>query len=140
LVKTKATLEEAERGKATNDSLTRKIKLLEDELDTAEKNLKEAVEKCVFVCLLARLCRASEICGVADSDRWISRRSISNVRCSVSNKSAMSGRGGMRYVLRPPMTNRPADCAFRPRPQEMEAKHRKAKAELDDLVANMEGL
>ncbi len=45
--KTKANLEEAERGKATNDALTRKIELLEDELDTAEKNLKETVDKCV---------------------------------------------------------------------------------------------
>lgn len=45
LAKTKSALEEAEHGKATNDSLTRKIELLEDELDAAEKNLKETVEK-----------------------------------------------------------------------------------------------
>jgi hypothetical protein len=65
LAKTKSALEEAETGKATNDSLTRKIELLEDELDTAEKNLKETVEKCVPVSFpsLSRL-----IC-VSDSDR-----------------------------------------------------------------------
>jgi tropomyosin len=46
-VKYKADLDEAERGKATNESLTRKIELLEEELDAAEKNVKETVEKCV---------------------------------------------------------------------------------------------
>ncbi len=59
MAKTKATLEEAERGKATNDSLTRKIELLEDELDAAEKNLKETVEKCILS--PRRLCHASSV-------------------------------------------------------------------------------
>ena len=65
MAKTKTALEEAEHGKATNDSLTRKIELLEDELDTAEKNLKETVEKCVPVPLLSLPCL---IC-VSDSGR-----------------------------------------------------------------------
>lgn len=65
LAKTKSALEEAEHGKATNESLTRKIELLEDELDTAEKNLKETVEKCVPVSLPSLPCL---IC-VSDSDR-----------------------------------------------------------------------
>lgn len=65
LTETKSALEEAERGKATNDSLTRKIELLEDELDTAEKNLKETVEKCVPVSLSSLPCL---IC-VSDCDR-----------------------------------------------------------------------
>ena len=60
LAETKTALEEAERGKATNDSLTRKIELLEDELDTAEKNLKETVEKCVPSPCLP--CHASSTC------------------------------------------------------------------------------
>lgn len=63
--KTKSALEEAEHGKATNDSLSRKIELLEDELDTAEKNLKETVEKCVFVSLLS----LSYLISVSDSGR-----------------------------------------------------------------------
>ena len=64
MAKTKSALEEAEHGKATNDSLTRKIELLEDELDTAEKNLKETVEKYVriFFPLPYLIC-------VPDSDR-----------------------------------------------------------------------
>ena len=141
MAKTKAALEEAEDTKAANVSLNRKIELLEDELDTAEKNLKETVEKCVTVSLPSFPCL---IC-VSDSDRWILRRSSSNVKCSVSNKSAMTGLGGTRYVLRPssrftshPPQYRPADCVFHV--QEMEAKHTKTKADLDELVANMEGL
>ena len=43
----KATLADAEGGKVTNDGLTRKIQLLEEELDAAEKNAKETMEKCV---------------------------------------------------------------------------------------------
>lgn len=57
----------------------------------------------------------------------------------------MNGLGSMRYVLRPsnrvvshPPQYRLADCVFHA--QEMEAKHAKAKAELDELVSNMEGL
>jgi tropomyosin len=56
LAETKSALLDAESGKATNDSLTRKIELLEDELDAAEKNLKETVEKCVSVSLSSLLC------------------------------------------------------------------------------------
>lgn len=37
--------EEGEHNKNTADNLTRKIQLLEDELDAAEKNVKETVEK-----------------------------------------------------------------------------------------------
>jgi len=37
--------EDHETSKATNDGLLRKIQLLEDELDSAEKNLKETVER-----------------------------------------------------------------------------------------------
>jgi len=36
-----------EQTKTMNETLTRKVNLLEEELDSAEKNLKETVEKCV---------------------------------------------------------------------------------------------
>jgi tropomyosin, fungi type len=45
LSETKAALTEAEGSKAANESLTRKIQLLEEELDAAEKNVKDTVEK-----------------------------------------------------------------------------------------------
>jgi len=39
--------DEHESSKTTNEGLQRKILLLEEELDSAEKNLKETVERCV---------------------------------------------------------------------------------------------
>lgn len=39
--------DEHETSKTTNEGLQRKIQLLEEELDSAEKNLKETVERCV---------------------------------------------------------------------------------------------
>jgi hypothetical protein len=55
----KVALAEAETVKATNDSLVRKIALLEEELDAAEKNLKETVEK--YVPSPRRLRRTSSV-------------------------------------------------------------------------------
>lgn len=39
---------DSEHTKTTAENLTRKVQLLEEELDVAEKNLKETVEKYVF--------------------------------------------------------------------------------------------
>jgi tropomyosin, fungi type len=44
----KAAHDENETSKTTNEALTRKIQLLEEELDNAEKNLKDTVERCVI--------------------------------------------------------------------------------------------
>ena len=38
---------DGDASKTTNDALTRKIQLLEEELDAAEKNAKETMEKYV---------------------------------------------------------------------------------------------
>lgn len=38
---------EGEQSKTTTKGLERKVQLLEEELDVAEKNVKETVEKCV---------------------------------------------------------------------------------------------
>jgi len=38
---------ESENSKTTAESLARKVQLLEEELDTAEKNVKDTVEKFV---------------------------------------------------------------------------------------------
>jgi tropomyosin, fungi type len=43
----KTAQEEGETSKTTNEGLQRKIQLLEEELDAAEKNVKETVEKYV---------------------------------------------------------------------------------------------
>lgn len=47
LADAKVAREEGDASKTTNENLTRKIQLLEEELDAAEKNVKETVEKCV---------------------------------------------------------------------------------------------
>lgn len=39
--------DENDASKSTNEGLVRKITLLEEELDNAEKNLKDTVERCV---------------------------------------------------------------------------------------------
>jgi tropomyosin len=44
----KAAQMEGEHSKMTSEGLVRKIQLLEEELDAAEKNVKETVEKCVY--------------------------------------------------------------------------------------------
>jgi tropomyosin len=59
LAEAKASLSDAESGKTTNEGLMRKVQLLEDELDTAEKNLKETVEK--YVLSPCRLCCTSSV-------------------------------------------------------------------------------
>lgn len=41
--------EEGDSAKSTAENLQRKIQILEEELDTAEKNLKETVDKYVLV-------------------------------------------------------------------------------------------
>lgn len=48
LAQAKSAQEDGEHSKTTNDSLARKILLLEEELDAAEKNVKETTEKCVL--------------------------------------------------------------------------------------------
>lgn len=46
----KAAKEEGEASKTTNEGLLRKIQLLEEELDAAERNAKETTEKYVLPC------------------------------------------------------------------------------------------
>lgn len=47
LAEAKSAQADGEHSKTTNDSLARKIVLLEEELDAAEKNVKETTEKYV---------------------------------------------------------------------------------------------
>lgn len=69
----------------------------------------------------------------------MSRRSTSNANYSVSNKNAINGRKGSKYVLPTTLvTGLLADRVYVV--QEMQDKYRKSKEELDELVANMEGL
>lgn len=49
LTDSKNAQQEGEHSKMTNEGLVRKIQLLEEELDAAEKNVKETVEKYVHL-------------------------------------------------------------------------------------------
>lgn len=73
----KAVREEHESTASNSESLQRKIALLESELDTAEKNLKETTDKYVFDTEL-RIARSNLIIDLfffllSDCDRWTSR-------------------------------------------------------------------
>ena len=58
-----------------------------------------------------------------------------NAKFNVLNKKETSGRRGLRYVSQSSISAEVHGCI-----QEMQAKYRESKAELDELVANMEGL
>jgi tropomyosin, fungi type len=51
LAEAKQSSSDGETTKTTNEGLQRKVQLLEEELDAAEKNVKETVEK--YVCYLS---------------------------------------------------------------------------------------
>jgi tropomyosin, fungi type len=54
LNESKAAAVDAESDRSTKESLTRKVQLLEEELDAAERNSKEVVEKYVVACDMVR--------------------------------------------------------------------------------------
>jgi chromosome segregation ATPase len=94
----KVAREEGESTKNTAENLTRKIQLLEDELDTAEKNVKETMEKYVFSDILF-----IEIDGKltwtfsTDSDKSMSKLSTLNAKCNALSRNEIYGRRSMRY-------------------------------------------
>ena len=47
LTQTKGSVKDAEATRTTSEGLTRKVALLEEELDASEKNLKDVTEKYV---------------------------------------------------------------------------------------------
>ncbi|KAJ3548522.1 hypothetical protein NM688_g5290 [Phlebia brevispora] len=98
LTETKATAQDAESSKTTNDALQRKIQLLEEELDAAEKHSKEVVEKLRQVDVKAEHYERHVQRLEQERDQW-----------------------EKKY-------------------EEAQEKYRQSKAELDELVANMESL
>ncbi|KAJ6614157.1 tropomyosin [Mycena sp. CBHHK59/15] len=94
----KVAREEGETSKTTNEGLVRKIQLLEEELDAAEKNVKETVEKLRQVDVKAEHFERQVQRVEQERDMW-----------------------EKKY-------------------EEAQTKYRESKAELDELVATMEGL
>jgi tropomyosin len=98
LAELKSAREEGETSKTTNEGLVRKIQLLEEELDAAEKNVKETMEKLRQVDVKAEHFERQVTRVEQERDQW-----------------------EKKY-------------------EEAQDRYRQSKAELDELVANMEGL
>ena len=80
------------------ENLTRNLQLLVEELDAAEKNLKEIVEKYVFfspTCDDDRLAIMFSL--LLDRGKLMSRQKIMKVKSFVQRRNAMPGRRRMRY-------------------------------------------
>ncbi|KAJ7904074.1 actin filament-coating protein tropomyosin [Mycena leptocephala] len=118
----KVAKQEAEAGCATTEGLIQKITLLEDKLNDAKRNLKENVEKCVFSFLLSQLDVKADnferqVHGVEQDRDQLEKK------CEVCKDCFQPGRDPLIEHL-----------------QTAQAKCREVKAELDELIAEMEGL
>lgn len=134
LAEAKASQEEGESLKSTNENLTRKIALLEEELDAAEKNVKETMEK-YAVATISTCYRRLITCS--GCDKWTSRQNTLNAKFNGSSKSVINGRRSLRYVVHSMLVlEMPTDTLA----QEMQQKYKQSQAELDNMVANMESL
>lgn len=101
LTQSKAAALDAESSKTTNDGLQRKVQLLEEELDAAEKHSKEVVEKCVAVMFSMTADIISDAVIYPGSDRSTSRPRSSSVVYRDLSRSATIGRRNTKYVVAP---------------------------------------
>lgn len=92
-----------------SEKLQRKIQVLEEELDQAEKNAKETVEKYIplYWGVLSEV-----LMEWADFVRWTLKRNILNAKSHVWSRSAMSGRRSTRCVMLPCFLARRASCCY----------------------------
>lgn len=92
----KAAQAEGDQSKTISEGLQRKIQLLEEELDAADKNLKDAMEKCVPRAPAGRVLTVPRI----DCGKWTSRQSTLSARCSGWSRSATNGKRNTRCANR----------------------------------------
>lgn len=88
--------QEAESSKTTNDSLQRKVQLLEEELDNAEKNAKDVVEKCAASLCPMAFDSLSDATIHTGSGKSTSRRKNLSVAHRALNRSVTLGKRSMR--------------------------------------------
>ena len=134
----KASSSDNEHTKSTSEGLLRKVQLLEDELDAAEKNLKETVEKYASLDSFHDKAISDErysLMSVIDYDKSMSKRSTLRDRCSVLNRSVMLGRRNMRYV-----SSQSTKVASLTLFQDSEAKYKKSQQDLEELEKSMQDL
>ena len=101
LTETKAAAQDAESSRSTNDALSRKVQLLEEELDAAEKHSKEVVEKYVSPCNITRWCAMAHDtlrCVPPGCGRSTSRQRSSSGAYRDWSRSAINGRRSTRCV------------------------------------------
>jgi len=127
---------DGEHSKTTNDGLARKIVLLEEELDAAEKNVKETTEKCV----LPNTCYHEICCRSLLRLRQVDVKAEHFER-QVQRAEQERDQWEQKYeviVARPMLVlSHSFSClSF----QEMQVKYRGAQGELDELVKSMEGI
>ena len=154
----KAAQEDGEQSKTANEGLQRKIQLLEEELDAADKNLKEAMDKYVYkYCLIGPpLTRRSASLRLRqvdvkaehferqvtrleqERDQWEKKYEVRSRLHRVHPVPALAATSPLIIIIAFWYDQRATNAPFLP--QEAQEKYRESKRELDELVATMEGL
>ncbi|KAI8985554.1 tropomyosin like-domain-containing protein [Trametes punicea] len=130
----KAANEDGEQNKTANEGLQRKVQLLEEELDAAEKNLKEAMDKLRQVDVKAEHFERQVTRLEQERDQWEKKYEVREVW--MSHVPILPS---LATLLRPSMAGR-LIVSLLSLQQEAQEKYRESKRELDELVASMEGL
>ena len=131
----KASLE-GEQSKTTSEGLVRKVQLLEEELDAAEKNVKETVEKCaVYLAYLVYAdhhsfwCRLRQVDVKAEHfERQLQRAEQEREAWEKKFEVSLSPTLGIAIIIIMTIY------------QDSEAKYRKSQKELEELEASMQDL
>lgn len=93
----KALADESSQHGTQNEALQRKLQMLEEETEEADKNMRETNEKCVFRSPLAVLLgRKLILTCLLGFVRRMSRRVILTKRCRHSNTNVIHGSPSMR--------------------------------------------
>ena len=150
----KSAQEDGEQSKTANEGLQRKIQLLEEELDAADKNLKEAMDKYVSphafdparMTLIPASARLRQVDVKAEHferqvtrleqerDQWEKKYEV----CNIILYAYITFYVHIGWHTRPTPTLPLANAYSRL--QEANDKYRESKRELDELVANMQHL
>lgn len=137
----KSATEETAQHRDANEGLLRKIALLESELDTADKNLRETTDRCVpppagraALGLDRPYARPRTACG-----RPTSRRNTLSDRFSGWSRSGTSASAPTLSKSQGPLTE-PASHSWEAKYEEAQAKFAQSKRELEELASQLEGL
>ena len=125
----KALAEERGRDGHQNESNQRRLQILEDEAEEADKNLRETNEKCVpflFVPLLTSAFASLSSVVVARADRWLSRLRQTDIKAGHYERKVQA--------LESEVGN------WEKKYEEMEHKYKETLKALEDFRREVEGL